>query len=149
MLPAPAQSVPILVGGRSEAAVLRAARLGDGWLGIWVSARRWSQVLEQVDQEAERVGRSGTRWQHEMQLWVGFGDSREQARAGLAQDMQAFYGLPFESFERYSPYGSPAEVAEFLAPYIESGCRSFNLIPAGVPDREAADCVAEVRRLLQ
>lgn len=147
--PAPTEPVPVLVGGRSDAAVRRAARLGDGWMGIWVSARRWAQVLEQVDSEAAAVGRNDVQWRHEMQAWVGFGASKEQARERLAREMQAFYGIPFESFERYSPYGHPADVAEALSAYVEAGCRSFNLIPGGVPDDEAADAVAEVRRLLR
>ena len=32
---APPAAVPILVGGRSDVAVRRAGRLGDGWLGVW------------------------------------------------------------------------------------------------------------------
>jgi alkanesulfonate monooxygenase SsuD/methylene tetrahydromethanopterin reductase-like flavin-dependent oxidoreductase (luciferase family) len=40
VLPAPDPPVPIVVGGRSDAAVRRAGRLGDGWLGIWVSPQR-------------------------------------------------------------------------------------------------------------
>ena len=35
VLPAPAQPVPLIVGGRSDAAARRAGRMGDGWLGIW------------------------------------------------------------------------------------------------------------------
>jgi hypothetical protein len=62
--------------------------------------------------------------------------------------MQAMYQLPFERFERYCPYGTPADVAEFLAPYVEAGCTEFNLIPQSPePDRVAAD-VATVKRLL-
>ncbi|GAC1611916.1 MAG: TIGR03854 family LLM class F420-dependent oxidoreductase [Mycobacteriales bacterium] len=147
--PVPVEPVPILIGGRSDAAVRRAGQLGDGWMGIWVSARRWSQVLEQVDQQAAAVDRHDVPWRHEMQAWVGFGASKEQARERLAQEMQAFYGIPFEGFERYSPYGRPEDVAEALVGYVEAGCRSFNLIPGGVPDDEAAESVAEVRRLLQ
>ena len=43
--PAPSPRVPLIVGGRSEAAVSRAARLGDGWLGIWISPRRFATDL--------------------------------------------------------------------------------------------------------
>jgi alkanesulfonate monooxygenase SsuD/methylene tetrahydromethanopterin reductase-like flavin-dependent oxidoreductase (luciferase family) len=32
--PAPSTPVPIMVAGRSAAALIRAARHGDGWLGI-------------------------------------------------------------------------------------------------------------------
>jgi alkanesulfonate monooxygenase SsuD/methylene tetrahydromethanopterin reductase-like flavin-dependent oxidoreductase (luciferase family) len=149
VLPAPAEPVPILVGGRSDAAVRRAARLGDGWLAIWVSPRRWAQVLELVDEQAIAAERGQIEWRHELQAWVGFGSSREQARERLAKEMQAFYGIGFESFERYSPYGRPEDVAQALASYVEVGCRSFNLIPGGVPDDEAAEAVAEVRRLLR
>ena len=46
ILPAPSPSIPLVVGGRSDAAVSRAARLGDGWLGIWVSPRRYGAVRD-------------------------------------------------------------------------------------------------------
>jgi alkanesulfonate monooxygenase SsuD/methylene tetrahydromethanopterin reductase-like flavin-dependent oxidoreductase (luciferase family) len=40
MRPTPEQPVPLIVGGRSDAALCRAGRLVDGWLGIWTSATR-------------------------------------------------------------------------------------------------------------
>ncbi len=149
VMPAPAQPVPILVGGRSGAAVRRAACLGDGWLAIWVSPRRWAQVLEVVDEQAAAAGRGEVEWRHELQVWVGFGSSREQARERLAREMEGFYGIAFDNFERYSPYGRVEDVAQSLAANAEAGCRSFNLIPGGVPDDEAAESAAEVRRLLR
>ena len=61
----------------------------------------------------------------------------------LAAGMEDFYRIPFESFERYSPYGTPAEVAEFLQPYVEAGCSAFNLIPRA---RDAATALRGCRR---
>ena len=62
--------------------------------------------------------------------------------------MQGFYQLPFERFERYCPYGSPEDIAEFLAPYVEAGCTEFNLIPQS-PDHDlAVTGPAAVRKLL-
>src|SRR5215469_13067864 len=43
--PAPTAAIPIVVGGRSDAAIGRAGRLGDGWLGIWVSSRRFAAAV--------------------------------------------------------------------------------------------------------
>jgi hypothetical protein len=54
----------------------------------------------------------------------------------------------FEPFERYSPYGTPEQVAEFLHPYVEAGCSSFNVIPCAEDPETAVSGVAEVRRLL-
>jgi alkanesulfonate monooxygenase SsuD/methylene tetrahydromethanopterin reductase-like flavin-dependent oxidoreductase (luciferase family) len=148
ILPAPDPPVPIVVGGRSEAAVRRAARLGDGWLGIWVSADRYGAVVQQIADEAGTAGRGEVEWRHGLNVWCGLDDDRDNARAQLASGMQGMYGLPFESFERWSPYGSPEDVAAFLAPYVEAGVADLNLICPG-PDRPAVVArVAEVRRLL-
>ena len=38
--PAPDPPVPIVIGGRSDAAIRRAAVHGDGWLGVWCSPKR-------------------------------------------------------------------------------------------------------------
>jgi alkanesulfonate monooxygenase SsuD/methylene tetrahydromethanopterin reductase-like flavin-dependent oxidoreductase (luciferase family) len=62
--------------------------------------------------------------------------------------MQAFYQMPFEPFERYSPYGTPEQVAEFLHPYIEAGCSTFNVIPCATYVESAIAAVGEVRALL-
>ncbi len=55
--PAPA-AIPIIIGGRSDAAIRRAGRLGDGWLGIWNSPRRFAAAIEIAAQEAARTGRA-------------------------------------------------------------------------------------------
>ena len=148
VLPAPAQHVPIVVGGRSDAAARRAGRLGDGWLGIWNSAHRFRDVVEMAGEEAARAGRTDPPSRHAMQLWCGIADTKEQARARLAPAMEAFYQIPFERFEKYSPYGTAEDVAEFLAPYVDAGCRWFNLIPqADDPDAALAGAAA-VKKLL-
>jgi alkanesulfonate monooxygenase SsuD/methylene tetrahydromethanopterin reductase-like flavin-dependent oxidoreductase (luciferase family) len=148
VLPAPSPPVPLVVGGRSDAALGRAARLGDGWLGIWVSARRYAEVVARVSDLAGEAGRGDVTWRHGLNVWCGLGDDADQGRRHLAEGMTAMYGLPFEAFARWSPSGSPEDVAAFLAPYVEAGARDLNLICPG-PDRAAVLArVAEVRKLL-
>jgi alkanesulfonate monooxygenase SsuD/methylene tetrahydromethanopterin reductase-like flavin-dependent oxidoreductase (luciferase family) len=148
IVPAPSTRIPLVVGGRSDAAVRRAARLGDGWLGIWVSPRRYAGVRDQILEEAARAGREAIRFEHALNVWCGFGRTREEARAPLASQMQSFYQAPFESFERYSPHGTPQDVAEFLAPYIEAGCSTFNVIPCADDDETAISAMGTLRTLL-
>jgi|SRR5215470_11371112 len=146
--PAPPEPIPIVVGGRSDAAITRAARLGDGWLGIWNSPRRYAEAVERAAAEAARAARPDPPRRHAMQVWCGLAGTRQAARACLAPAMEAFYGLPFERFERYCPYGTPEDVAEFLAPYAAAGCTEFNLIPQSPDQDQAIAGTAAVRKLL-
>jgi alkanesulfonate monooxygenase SsuD/methylene tetrahydromethanopterin reductase-like flavin-dependent oxidoreductase (luciferase family) len=146
--PAPARPIPILVGGRSDAALVRAGRLGDGWLALWISPRRFAEAIGRIESAAGEAGRGGVRWEHALQLWVGFGASRAQARKRVGAAMQAAYALPFERFERYVPYGPPEAVAEALSPYLAVGCRRFNFVPEADSLEAAVEAVAEVKALL-
>jgi probable F420-dependent oxidoreductase len=49
MAPAPPAPVPILVGGHSETALRRAARVGDGWMGVYYG-------LDELRGYVERLG---------------------------------------------------------------------------------------------
>jgi alkanesulfonate monooxygenase SsuD/methylene tetrahydromethanopterin reductase-like flavin-dependent oxidoreductase (luciferase family) len=146
--PVPAGEIPIIVGGRSDAAIRRAGRLGDGWLGIWNSPGRFAAAVEMAAEEAARAARPGRPRRHAMQVWCGLADSRQAARACLAPAMEAFYQLPFERFERYCPYGTAEDVAGFLAPYAAVGCAEFNLIPQSPDPGQAIAGTAAVKRLL-
>jgi alkanesulfonate monooxygenase SsuD/methylene tetrahydromethanopterin reductase-like flavin-dependent oxidoreductase (luciferase family) len=148
VLPAPSPRMPLIIGGRSDAAVRRAARLGDGWLGIWISPRRFASVRDQIAREAADGGRDPAGFEFALNVWCGFAATREAARESLATRMQAFYQMPFEPFERYSPFGTPEQVAEFLSPYVEAGCSAFNVIPCAADDETAIGAVGEVCRLL-
>lgn len=146
--PAPEPAIPLLIGGRADAAIRRAAVHGDGWLSVWSSANRFGAVLEQIDEmAADREDKP--EWQHGLQLWTGFGANEAAARAHVAEQMEAMYRIPFERFEKYSPYGSAQTTAEFLAPYIERGARVLNIKPCAATEEEGIEAVAEVATLLK
>lgn len=146
--PAPSPRIPVVVGGRSRAAVLRAGRLGDGWLGIWVSPARFASATREAEEEAARVGRRDVEWRHGMTVWCGFGAGPDAGTAAVAPVMEGIYGPPFDRFDRYVPRGTPAQVARALEPYIDAGCRSFNLLAPASDARRLADAVAALRQHL-
>ena len=148
ILPTPDPPVPVIVGGRSSAALRRAALLSEGWLALWVTPERFRGGVAEVEASASDAGRAEVPWQHALQVWVGFGSSAEAATPALANAMESLYRMPFAKFDRYSPRGTPADVADGLAPFVEAGCRTFNLIPAGDDLFGVVDAAAEVRRLL-
>ena len=126
--PTPKEPIPIIVGGRSDAALTRAAKYSEGWIGVWCSSERFRNAIQIVASEAEEYGRSSIEWCHGYQPWVGLdGKDSKKAFEAVKKGMENFYQIPFEKFERYTPSGTPSEVAEKLAPYMEAGCRLFNL----------------------
>ena len=56
--PRPVQRpIPVLIGGHSEVALDRAARIGDGWIAANMSAERFAGLREQLVVACERHGR--------------------------------------------------------------------------------------------
>jgi probable F420-dependent oxidoreductase len=59
--PVPAQPVPIMVGGTSEAALRRAAAMADEWQGFAIDAARFARCAARLRDLAKRTPRLGTR----------------------------------------------------------------------------------------
>lgn len=143
--PAPAEPIPILVGGRSDAAIRRAGRLGDGWFSVWASPERYAKALEQMQTAADEAGRGDVQWHNALNVWCGVGPTTETARSYVAPTMEGFYQTPYERFEKWSPAGPPNEIAAFLAPYVEAGCHTFNIIACGASLEDEIQAVGEIR----
>ena len=143
--PTPKKSIPIIVGGRSDAALTRAAKYSEGWIGVWCSSERFRNAINIVDAEAEEYGRSEVDWCHGYQPWVGL-DTKDSKKAfeSVKRGMENFYRIPFEKFERYTSSGTPTEVAEKLAPYVEAGCKVFNLKVCSQDAEEEVELGAEL-----
>lgn len=71
------------------------------------------------------------------------------ARALVAEGMEGTYRLPFERFERYTPFGTATEIAEYLAPFVEAGARHINLVPVQDSPSAVMEAAAAVREALQ
>jgi probable F420-dependent oxidoreductase len=58
--PTPAERIPVLVGGDSDAALRRAARLGDGWIGNRIyTEEQFDVVLTSLRRWLDEYGRTG------------------------------------------------------------------------------------------
>ena len=149
ILPAPTPPIPLLVGGRSDAALRRAARHGDGWLGIWVSDRRFAQAAATVAELAEAAGREVDRLAARAQRLVrvrpgpGAGPGRTSPRPWRGSTPR-----PSSASSGTRPTAGPRTSPPSSRPTVDAGCRSFNLIAANPDVDEAVAGVAEVRRLL-
>lgn len=141
--PAPEPRIPLIIGGSGDAAIRRTAKYGDGWLGLFCSARRYRDTVQQILAATDRR----PTW-FGLSMWCGFGPNNDQAGELLGRRLESLYNLPAAKFQHVTAAGAPEQVAERLAPYLEAGARHITIVPVAESPHEAIEAVAEVRRLL-
>src|SRR3984957_10476205 len=83
ILPAPVQRpIPIWFGGSSEAAVTRAARLGDGWMPIMAPDAQGEETLARLREQVKSFGRDPAKFG--IEGWLRMRDSDPQRWAAAA-----------------------------------------------------------------
>lgn len=137
---------PVLVGGRSNVALRRAARFGDAWLPMWMDP-------EEVAAARVRLGLLATELERPapgiaLVSFVNVTDDPAGGRAQAAEFIQRQYGMPFDKVERWTLIGGPEEVAERLRAYRVAGVEGFCLAPAHPRSLEQVGALAVVREAL-
>jgi alkanesulfonate monooxygenase SsuD/methylene tetrahydromethanopterin reductase-like flavin-dependent oxidoreductase (luciferase family) len=126
--PATPGGPPVYVGGRSEAALRRAARYGDGWMPYVVTPERYAEGLTFIAREAAQSGRKLERFGTSIHLFGTLGNSYEQALDTATEQLSKRYAMDFRSAaRRYAALGKPAEMAERIAGFIKAGVRDVGL----------------------
>jgi probable F420-dependent oxidoreductase len=136
---------PIWIGGRSDAALRRAGRQGDGWVSYVVQASRFAQSLEKIRAEAADAGRSLDGFTAAHLTFITIGRDHETARATWIRLLSRRYAQDFTPLaERYGIIGTPAQCVEQLGRFVEAGCRHFLMNPIAEPEdqREQMETVA-------
>jgi len=131
--PAPAQpgGPPIVVTGRSPAAMRRAGTLGDGWMPYLYSPQRYAKSVVEVRIAAEQAGRDLADFAWMAFVCTNLGEDGAEARA----DATAFFGTSFGQdvgpfLDRVAAVGSPEQVAERVDEFIEAGASHIIVAPS-------------------
>ncbi len=130
--PKPAQpgGPPLWIAGRSQAALRRAGRLGDGYLPYLFSPQRYRDSLAEVRRVAEEAGRDPAAIEPGLYQFICLADSYEEAKRIAAADLSRRYNQPFENIvDRYVVMGTADDCARRLADFAEAGVRHFLLVP--------------------
>jgi len=126
---------PIWIGGRSDAALTRAGRQGDGWVSYVVQAERYAQSVAKIRAAAGGRSLDGFAFAH-----LGFitvGRDWESAKAVWAQALTKRYAQDFEPLARkYGIIGTPEQCAEQIARFEAAGCNYMIANPIGDPKDE-------------
>jgi alkanesulfonate monooxygenase SsuD/methylene tetrahydromethanopterin reductase-like flavin-dependent oxidoreductase (luciferase family) len=141
MLPKPRTpgGPPVWVGGRAEAALTRAARLGDGWMPYVVTPKRVADGLDFIAHEAEKAGRKFDHFGTALHLFVTLGPTYDAALDVAAAHLSKRYAMDFrEPAKRYAAVGRPADVAARIGEFVKAGIRDVNVDIISAPaDRDA------------
>jgi probable F420-dependent oxidoreductase len=130
--PKPAQrpGPPIWIGGRSDAALVRAARQGDGWISYVVHAERFARSVARIREEAERNRRALTGFVNAHLAFVTIGDDYERARGTWVRLLSKRYAQDFGPLAaKYGIIGTAAQCVEQLGRFVEAGCACFVMNP--------------------
>ncbi|HEY1590772.1 MAG TPA: LLM class flavin-dependent oxidoreductase [Solirubrobacteraceae bacterium] len=137
---------PVLVGGRGDVAIRRAARLGDAWFPMWLDPDEIASARARLTHLAAEHGRPAPGVA--MVAFVNLCEDRSSGEAEAAELIRRQYGMPYEKVRRWTLVGSAEEVAGRLAEYAAAGVQGFCLSPAHPEPIRQVQALAEVRALL-
>ncbi|MGH7391877.1 MAG: LLM class flavin-dependent oxidoreductase [Candidatus Rokuibacteriota bacterium] len=145
---------PIWVGGRSDAALARAGRQGDGWVSYVVTPERYAQSLARIHAAAAAHGRSLDGFAAAHLTFITVGRDHERARAAWVSRLSQRYAQDFAPLaNRYGVIGTPDQCAERLDAFRAAGCSYFLMNPICDPPEEreqleiiAAEIMPRLRR---
>jgi probable F420-dependent oxidoreductase len=119
---------PIWVTGRSEAAMRRAGRLGDGYMPYLFDPGRFADGWNKVRQYAAEAGRDPDSIVPAMHQFICLADSYQRARDIAGREMQRVYNRNFDHvLDRYFVLGTPEDCVRRIEQYVEAGVRHFVL----------------------
>jgi probable F420-dependent oxidoreductase len=133
------QPPPIWIGGRSDAALERAGRQGDGWVSYVVQADRYAQSLAKIRAAAAAAGRSLDGFIAAHLVFITVGRDFEAAKKAWVSTLSKRYAQDFEPLaKRYGVIGTPDQCVEQLEAFRAAGCNYFLISVIGDPRDERA-----------
>ncbi len=126
---------PLLISGRKEPAMRRAARLGDGWMPYLMSPSAYARSVTTISDEARTIGRDLAGFEWMVYVYCSIRKDGDRARGDVEAFLGSAYGdKPRSMLDRIAPAGTPEEVAVRLQEYVDAGVRHFIISPAAHED---------------
>ena len=128
MLPGPRQpgGPPIWFAGRSDAALRRIGRLGDGWLSYVITPEMYQAGLGKIAAAAE--GRAIQQFGTSHLLFTRIDDTYEKALDAATETLSVRYAVDFrKAAQRYCALGPPQQVAATIREFHAAGLRHLIL----------------------
>jgi len=123
---------PLWVGGWTEAAMKRAAALGDGWLPAWLLPEDLGKRFRELKELAARHGRDPEKIHLGIEVYGSIDEDAAKARRDgfgtLAIGQSTFERfMSVEQLAEVSLIGSPEEIRRRIKAYSEAGVSHFEI----------------------
>jgi probable F420-dependent oxidoreductase len=126
-------TIDIWVGGRSDAALKRTARLADGYFASFQTPDEFARNMATIRQYAEQFGRANARIESGLILLCRLAATRERAEEDLRRAL-AGTNRGNDQFLQRTVYGSPDDIIRRLSEYTAVGLDKFVLWPVAEPE---------------
>ena len=128
------QPPPIWIGGKSEAAQRRTARLGDGWMPSFITPDEMRPGVERVQEWAQAEGRTVPVDHFGTLISFNLGPTPEAALAEADPYIQRGR-VDDETLRRCTAFGPTDVLLERIEEYVKAGASKFILRPLCPADR--------------
>jgi probable F420-dependent oxidoreductase len=125
---------PIWIGGKSEAAMRRTARLGDGWIPSFITPDEMRAGVQKVHDLAGAAGRQVPEDHFGTLINYAIADSEATALA-LAQPYVPRGRVDEATMRQCTAFGPAGRLIEKVEEYVKAGASKFILRPLCPPDR--------------
>ena len=125
-LPAQRPGPPIWVSGRRDAAMRRAALLGEGWVPYFFDPDRYRDSVAKVKGFAAQEGRDLTGFNWAFFPYISIYPTEQEAAEVAARQLGSTYqygGEFINIVRRYCLLGTPSQCIDRLQEYIDAGAR--------------------------
>lgn len=134
---------PIWIGGSADKSLDMVADYADGWLSCWVTPDQFPVAIKDLNERLDRRGRKPNSLKVGTEIQILLADTEEDAQhqagrtmgafetgyagttGGFAEDKQATSTL--NEIWASSLIGTPEQVRDRIAQYVEAGCTYFEL----------------------
>ena len=121
LCPAPTTPVPILIGGHSDLALKRAAKLGDGWISAGVTINEAKTMIDKINQYRDEFGTlSHSNYQFQIMSEAGYsvGGVKQLEDLGVTEVIIAFRNAYEGGEDNRTLEGMKAEINWFAEEVI-------------------------------
>ena len=138
-------SIPLWIGGSSQIAVKRTARVGTGWLGGIDSPETAGAVVSGVKEALKNTERKIDDDHYGATLLFRFGNQDDRSVLSTTKGIIARMG---KNAGRYYVVGETSQIVERIKEFIDVGCHKFVMLPMASGTKDVVEqtrlCIDEV-----